>query len=106
VVNVSCHNCDPAVPVAVKHAVAEGRDFLVVRVSDGQDKPYRARGRVYVRVGTAAANSGPKVRAHGRVVLGSNEALQARARLQSAARSSQPLLARRYVVQDGPWGVP
>ncbi len=50
VVNVSRHNCEPAVPVAVEHVVAERRDFLVVHVPDGQDKPYRANGRVYVRI--------------------------------------------------------
>lgn len=50
VVNVSRHNCEPAVPITLEHAEAEGRDLLVVRVSDGQDKPYRANGRVYVRI--------------------------------------------------------
>jgi ATP-dependent DNA helicase RecG len=50
VVNVSRHNCDPAVPIGLDHVVAEGRDVLVVRVPDGQDKPYRANGRVYVRI--------------------------------------------------------
>ena len=50
VVNVSRHNCEPAVPVAVEHSVTEGRDLLVVHVPDGQDKPYRANGRVYVRI--------------------------------------------------------
>ncbi|MBI2761113.1 MAG: putative DNA binding domain-containing protein [Chloroflexi bacterium] len=50
VVNVSRHNCDPAVPLAVEHVEAEGRDVLVVQVPDGQDKPYRANGRAYVRI--------------------------------------------------------
>lgn len=52
VVNVSRHNCEPAVPIGVEHVTAEGRDLLVVHVSDGQDKPYRAHGRVYVRIDT------------------------------------------------------
>ena len=50
VVNVSRHNCEPAVPVGVEHVAVEGRDVLVVHVPDGQDKPYRANGRVYVRI--------------------------------------------------------
>lgn len=50
VVNVSRHNCEPAVPVSLEHVEAEGRDFLVVHVPDGQDKAYRANGRVYVRL--------------------------------------------------------
>jgi ATP-dependent DNA helicase RecG len=50
VVNVSRHNCEPAVPIGVGHVVVEGRDILVVHVPDGQDKPYRANGRVYVRI--------------------------------------------------------
>ncbi|MGH2616928.1 MAG: ATP-binding protein [Thermomicrobiales bacterium] len=50
VVNVSRHNCEPAVPIALEHVVLEGRDVLAVRVLDGQDKPYRANGRAYVRV--------------------------------------------------------
>ncbi len=52
VVNVSRHNCEPAVPVAVEHVAIDGRDVLAVHVPDGQDKPYRANGRVYVRLGT------------------------------------------------------
>jgi ATP-dependent DNA helicase RecG len=51
-VNLSRHNCEPAVPVAVEHVAPEGRDVLAVHVPDGQDKPYRANGRVYVRIGT------------------------------------------------------
>jgi ATP-dependent DNA helicase RecG len=51
-VNVSRHNCDPAVPVTVEHVALEGRDLLVVHVPNGQDKPYRANGRVYVRIDT------------------------------------------------------
>jgi predicted HTH transcriptional regulator len=50
VVNVSRHNCEPAVSVAIEHVEAEGRDVLAVHVPHGQDKPYRANGRVYVRV--------------------------------------------------------
>jgi len=50
VVNVSRHNCEPAVPIAVEHVALDGRDVLAVHVPDGQDKPYRANGRVYVRV--------------------------------------------------------
>jgi ATP-dependent DNA helicase RecG len=49
-VNVSRHNCDPAVPVALEHAVIDGVDVLAIHVPDGQDKPYRANGRVYVRI--------------------------------------------------------
>ncbi len=52
VVNVSRYNCEPAVPVALEHVAPEGRDVLAVHVPDGQDKPYRANGRVYVRIGT------------------------------------------------------
>jgi ATP-dependent DNA helicase RecG len=50
VVNVSRHNCEPAVPIGLEHVAIEGRDILVVHVPDGQDKPYRAIGRVYVRI--------------------------------------------------------
>ncbi|MBI2319891.1 MAG: putative DNA binding domain-containing protein [Betaproteobacteria bacterium] len=50
VVNVSRHNCEPAVPIGVEHVRVEGHDVLVVHVPDGQDKPYRANGRVYVRI--------------------------------------------------------
>ncbi|MGE0538801.1 MAG: helix-turn-helix domain-containing protein [Dehalococcoidia bacterium] len=50
VVNVSRHNCEPAVPIGVEHLTVEGRDVLVVHISDGRDKPYRANGRVYVRI--------------------------------------------------------
>jgi ATP-dependent DNA helicase RecG len=50
VVNVSRHNCEPAVPINLEHVEAEGRAVLVVHVADGQDKPYRANGRVYVRI--------------------------------------------------------
>ncbi len=50
VVNVSRHNCEPAVPLGLEHVAVEGRDILVVHVPDGQDKPYRANGRVYVRI--------------------------------------------------------
>jgi ATP-dependent DNA helicase RecG len=50
VVNVSRHNCEPAVPVAIEHVDVEGRDVLALHVPDGQDKPYRANGRVYVRI--------------------------------------------------------
>lgn len=50
VVNVSRHNCEPAVPIGLEHTPVEGRDVLVVQVPDGQDKPYRANGRVYVRI--------------------------------------------------------
>ena len=50
VVNVSRHNCEPAVTIHVEHIAVEGRDVLVVHVPDGQDKPYRANGRVYVRI--------------------------------------------------------
>jgi hypothetical protein len=50
VANLSRHNCEPAVPIAVEHVAVEGRDVLAVHVPDGQDKPYRANGRVYVRV--------------------------------------------------------
>lgn len=50
VVNVARHNCEPAVSISQEHVVAEGRDILVVHVPDGQDKPYRANGRVYVRI--------------------------------------------------------
>lgn len=50
VVNVSRHNCEPAVPIRVEHVAVEGCDILVVHVPDGQDKPYRANGRVYVRI--------------------------------------------------------
>ncbi len=50
VVNLSRHNCEPAVPIAVEHVAVDGRDVLAVHVPDGQDKPYRANGRVYVRV--------------------------------------------------------
>jgi ATP-dependent DNA helicase RecG len=50
VVNVSRHNCDPAIPIVVEHLAADGSDILVVAVPDGQDKPYRANGRVYVRI--------------------------------------------------------
>lgn len=50
VVNLSRHNCQPAVPIGVEHVAVEGRDVLVVHVPDGQDKPYRANGRVYVRI--------------------------------------------------------
>lgn len=50
VVNVSRHNCEPAVPIGVEHVTTEGRDILVIHVPDGQDKPYRANGRVYVRI--------------------------------------------------------
>lgn len=50
VVNVSRHNCEPAVPIGVEHVVVEQRDILVLHVPDGQDKPYRANGRVYVRL--------------------------------------------------------
>ncbi len=50
VVNVSRHNCEPAVPIVVEHVAIEGRDILAVHVPDGQDKPYRANGRVYVRI--------------------------------------------------------
>jgi ATP-dependent DNA helicase RecG len=52
VVNVSRHNCEPAVPVTLEHVALEGRDILAVHVPDGQDKPYRANRRVYVRIGT------------------------------------------------------
>jgi ATP-dependent DNA helicase RecG len=52
VVNVSRHNCEPAVPIGIEHVALEGRDVLVVHVPDGQDKPYRANGRVYVRIDT------------------------------------------------------
>ncbi|TAK36072.1 MAG: hypothetical protein EPO21_03705 [Chloroflexota bacterium] len=34
----------------MEHAEAQGRDVLVVHVPDGQDKPYRANSRVYVRI--------------------------------------------------------
>lgn len=47
---VSRHNCEPAVPIGVEHVALEGRDVLTVHVPDGQDKPYRANGRVYVRI--------------------------------------------------------
>jgi ATP-dependent DNA helicase RecG len=50
VVNVSRHNCEPAVPIVVEHVTIEGNDLLAIHVPDGQDKPYRANGRVYVRV--------------------------------------------------------
>ncbi len=50
VVNVSRHNCEPAVPIGVEHIAVEECDVLVVQVPDGQDKPYRANGRVYVRI--------------------------------------------------------
>src|SRR3990172_8885629 len=50
VVNVSRNNCAPAVPISVKHVAVEGQDFLVLYVPDGRDKPYRANGRVYVRI--------------------------------------------------------
>jgi ATP-dependent DNA helicase RecG len=50
VVNVSRHNCEPAVPIGLEHVAAEGRDMLVVQVPDGRDKPYRANGRVYMRI--------------------------------------------------------
>lgn len=50
VVNVSRHNCDPAVPIGLEHIKTENRDILAIQVPDGQDKPYRANGRVYVRV--------------------------------------------------------
>lgn len=53
VVNVSRHNCEPAVSIAVEHVAPAGRDILAVHVPDGQDKPYRANGRVYVRIDTA-----------------------------------------------------
>src|SRR5581483_10050757 len=47
VVNVSRHNCEPAVPIGLEHVAVEGRDILVVHVPEGHDKPYRANGRVY-----------------------------------------------------------
>lgn len=50
VVNVSRHNCEPAVPIGLEHIAIEGRDILVVHVPDGRDKPYRANGRVYMRI--------------------------------------------------------
>lgn len=50
VINVSRHNCEPAIPIVVEHVASGGRDILVVAVPDGQDKPYRANGRVYVRI--------------------------------------------------------
>ena len=50
VVNVSRHNCEPAIPISLENVVVEGRDILVVQVPDGRDKPYRANGRVYVRI--------------------------------------------------------
>ena len=37
-------------PIALEHIAIDGRDVLVVYVPDGQDKPYRVNGRVYVRV--------------------------------------------------------
>jgi ATP-dependent DNA helicase RecG len=43
----------PGQPIGIEHVALEGRDVLVVHVSDGQDKPYRANGRVYVRIDTA-----------------------------------------------------
>lgn len=49
-VNVSRNNCDPSVPITLEHVVANKQDFLVVNVSNGQDKPYRANGRVYLRI--------------------------------------------------------
>jgi ATP-dependent DNA helicase RecG len=49
-VNLSRHNCEPAVPIGVEHVAVEGHDVLAAHVPDGQDKPYRANGRVYVRV--------------------------------------------------------
>src|SRR5262245_56517100 len=50
VVNVSRHNCEPAVPIGLEHAAVDERDILVAHVPDGQDKPYRANGRIYVRI--------------------------------------------------------
>lgn len=49
-INVSRHNCDPSVPIVPEHIHIDGRDFLVLHVPNGQDKPYRASGRVYVRI--------------------------------------------------------
>ena len=50
VVNVSRHNCEPAVPIGLEYIAIEGRDVLVAHVPEGQDKPYRANGRIYVRI--------------------------------------------------------
>jgi ATP-dependent DNA helicase RecG len=50
VVNVSRHNCEPAVPITVEHVPVDGHDILVVHVPDGQDKPYRTNHRIYVRI--------------------------------------------------------
>jgi ATP-dependent DNA helicase RecG len=49
-VNLSRHNCEPAVPIRMEHVAVDGRDVLAAHVPDGQDKPYRANGRAYVRV--------------------------------------------------------
>jgi len=50
IVNVSRHNCEPSVPIALEHVSVEGRDILITHVPDGRDKPYRANGRIYVRI--------------------------------------------------------
>jgi ATP-dependent DNA helicase RecG len=52
VVNVSRHNCEPAVRIGVEPVTVDGRDVLVVHIPDGRDQPYRANGRVYVRIDT------------------------------------------------------
>lgn len=50
VVNVSRHNCEPAVPIGLERVAAGVPEVLVIHVPDGQDKPYRANGRVYLRI--------------------------------------------------------
>jgi len=47
-----CRACDPPLAVTTEVVELEGHSLLIVHILEGSDKPYRARGRCYVRVGS------------------------------------------------------
>ncbi|MEA3397092.1 MAG: ATP-binding protein [Chloroflexota bacterium] len=47
-----CRVCDPPLAVTIEVVELKGYLLLIIRVPEGSDKPYRARGRCYVRAGS------------------------------------------------------
>lgn len=47
-----CRACDPSLTVTTEVVELDDNTLLVIHIPEGLDKPYRARGRCYVRVGS------------------------------------------------------
>jgi len=52
IINISRNNCQPPIVPEVERQSKEGKTIVVVKVSVGNDRPYKTEGRFYIRVGS------------------------------------------------------